>query len=58
MHTLGRSWQGAVLEVGTGSVLRGLLRRIDRTRECVSLGDRATLEDWLHKNLPPAPPAG
>ena len=58
MRALRRSWQGPVLEVGAGSVLRGLLRRIDRDADCVALGDGAALEDWLHKNLPPAEPAG
>jgi len=58
MRALRARWPGPVLEVGAGNVLRGLLRRIDRSADCASLGDRTALEDWLQKNLPPARTAG
>ena len=42
-----------VLEVGAGSVLRGLLRRIDRAAECTSVGDRPSLDALLAKTTTP-----
>lgn len=38
-----------ILEVGAGSVLKGLLKRIDKQASCTSIGDRATLEAFLEK---------
>lgn len=36
-------WPGDVLEVGAGNVLRGLLRRIDRSARCTAIGDADAL---------------
>jgi len=47
MRALRGGCTAPVLEVGAGTVLRGLLRRIDRTAECTSVGDRAGLEATL-----------
>jgi [acyl-carrier-protein] S-malonyltransferase len=44
MRALRTVFDGAVLEVGSGNVLKGLLRRIDRQADCQSIGDRASLE--------------
>lgn len=44
MRALRALWDGDILEVGAGSVLRGLLRRIDRTARCTAVGDVAALE--------------
>lgn len=44
MRSLCELWQGHTLEVGAGSVLRGLLRRIERGAECTAVGDRAGVE--------------
>jgi [acyl-carrier-protein] S-malonyltransferase len=52
MRTLRTAWDGPVLEVGTGSVLKGLLRRIDRTATCLSVGDAKAVEEVLEKPLP------
>ncbi len=51
MQTLSAEWSGTVLEVGAGSVLRGLLRRIDRGVNCVAVGDRAGLESLKKRYL-------
>jgi len=58
MRALLARWRGAVLEVGAGNVLRGLLRRIEPSAHCVSLGTARDLEAWFEKNLPPGKPAG
>jgi [acyl-carrier-protein] S-malonyltransferase len=42
---------GPLLEVGAGTVLKGLVRRIDREAVCTAIGDRAGLEAFL-KTLP------
>jgi [acyl-carrier-protein] S-malonyltransferase len=52
MRTLRQAWQGGVLEVGSGSVLKGLLRRIDRAASCTAVGDAPSLEKLLEKSLP------
>jgi [acyl-carrier-protein] S-malonyltransferase len=44
MQRMRAEWQGPVLEVGAGNVLRGLLRRIDRAASCTSIGDLESLE--------------
>jgi len=44
---------GPLLEVGAGSVLKGLARRIDREAVCTAIGDRAGLDAFL-KTLPSA----
>jgi [acyl-carrier-protein] S-malonyltransferase len=49
MRALRASHAGPLLEVGPGSVLRGLLRRIDRAAECEAVGERAGLESLLAK---------
>lgn len=49
MRSLRKVTQGLVLEVGNGNVLKGLLRRIEREAECVSLADAAGLEAFLSK---------
>jgi [acyl-carrier-protein] S-malonyltransferase len=54
MRALRQRDHGPLLEVGAGSVLKGLLRRIDRSAECTAVGDGASLEAWL-KALPPGP---
>jgi len=41
MQTLTKAWSEGILEVGAGSVLRGLLRRIDRAVGCTVVGDCA-----------------
>jgi [acyl-carrier-protein] S-malonyltransferase len=51
MRALRSQWDGPLLEVGAGSVLKGLMRRIDRAAECSAVGDRASLEACL-KALP------
>jgi len=53
MLALRALWQGPVLEVGAGSVLKGLLRRIDRDARCTAVGDRPSLEALVEKGLPP-----
>ncbi len=50
MQTLRRRWPGPLLEVGAGTVLKGLLRRIDRAAECIAVGDRSALEGFLAKS--------
>ena len=49
MRALRASFPEPVLEVGPGSVLKGLLRRIDRDAACTSVGDRSGLEALLAK---------
>jgi [acyl-carrier-protein] S-malonyltransferase len=49
MRTLLAGAPALVLEVGPGTVLKGLLRRIDRSAVCESTGDRAGLEAALAK---------
>jgi len=49
MRALRAAFAGPALEVGPGSVLRGLAKRIDRTFECTSVGDRASIEALLAK---------
>ena len=49
MLALRRIDAGEVLEVGAGSVLKGLLKRIDKQASCTSMGDRAALEAFLQK---------
>jgi [acyl-carrier-protein] S-malonyltransferase len=49
MRTLRSQFQGPALEVGAGGVLRGLLRRIDRSAECWSVGETPGLEEALSK---------
>ena len=53
MRALRAAWQGPVLEVGAGTILKGLLRRIDRDATCTSVGDRPSLEALVEKGLPP-----
>lgn len=52
MQALRARWAGPVLEVGAGTVLKGLLRRIDRDAACTAVGDRAGIEALLQKALP------
>ena len=52
MRTLRGRWPGPVLEVGAGTVLKGLLRRIDRDAVCTAVGDRTGIEALLQKALP------
>ncbi len=47
MRALRAAFPAPVLEVGPGSVLKGLLRRIDRDAACTSVGDRSGLEALL-----------
>jgi [acyl-carrier-protein] S-malonyltransferase len=47
MRTLRGLFAGPVLEIGSGTVLKGLLRRIDRDAECTALGDCRSLETFL-----------
>jgi [acyl-carrier-protein] S-malonyltransferase len=49
MRSLRQLAQGPVLEVGNGNVLKGLLRRIEREAEGVSVADAAGLEAFLSK---------
>ena len=49
MRSLRKLAQGPVLEVGNGTVLKGLLRRIEREAEAVSIADAAGLEAFLSK---------
>jgi [acyl-carrier-protein] S-malonyltransferase len=49
MRALRRDFAGPLLEVGAGSVLKGLMRRIDRGAECDAVGERAGLEAFLAK---------
>jgi [acyl-carrier-protein] S-malonyltransferase len=51
MEAMRRLFPGPALELGAGSVLKGLLRRIDRNAECTALGDRGSLEGFLAKSL-------
>jgi [acyl-carrier-protein] S-malonyltransferase len=44
MLSLREIWHGSTLEVGAGSVLRGLLRRIERGAECTAVGDCAAVQ--------------
>jgi [acyl-carrier-protein] S-malonyltransferase len=43
------------VEVGPGKVLFGLMRQIDRTRKCISIGDEASLQKALEQLLGTAP---
>lgn len=54
MQALRAAWSGPVLEVGAGSVLKGLLRRNVPELRCVSMGTRADVEALRQKPLPPA----
>jgi [acyl-carrier-protein] S-malonyltransferase len=54
MLALRTAWDGPVLEVGAGSVLRGLLRRAAPDLRCACIGTRADVESLLQKPLPPA----
>lgn len=47
MRTLRRHDGGPLLEVGSGSVLKGLLRRIDRAAACEAVGDPSGIETAL-----------
>jgi [acyl-carrier-protein] S-malonyltransferase len=47
MRALRAAEPGPLLEVGAGTVLTGLLRRIDKSAKCTAVGDRAGLEAWL-----------
>ena len=47
MRTLRTVSSGPILEIGNGSVLKGLLRRIERDAECTSIGDYASLDALL-----------
>jgi [acyl-carrier-protein] S-malonyltransferase len=49
MRALRGCWPGPALELGPGAVLKGLLRRIDRSAACIPVGDRAGLEALLAK---------
>ena len=49
MRALRAAYAGPVLEVGSGAVLRGLLKRIDRDAVCTSVGDRAGVEALVAK---------
>ena len=51
MQSLCAVWNGTVLEVGAGSVLRGLLRRIERGVTCVAVGDRDGLDSIKNRYL-------
>ena len=37
------------VEVGPGKVLFGLMRQIDRTKKCISVGDEASLQKALEQ---------
>jgi [acyl-carrier-protein] S-malonyltransferase len=52
MRALRAAWSAGVLEVGAGSVLKGLLKRIDRSAPCAAVGDAQSLEEILEKPLP------
>ncbi len=52
MLAMRSQWRGPVLEVGSGCVLKGLLRRIDREAVCTAVGDHADIEALLQKGLP------
>ncbi len=54
MQALRAHWPGPVLEVGSGSVLKGLLRRIDREAFCTAVGTHADIEALVQKGLPSA----
>ncbi len=43
------------VEVGPGKVLFGLMRQIDRSRKCISVGDEASLQKALEQLLGAAP---
>jgi [acyl-carrier-protein] S-malonyltransferase len=49
MRALRQRFAGPLLEVGAGGVLKGLMRRIDRSAECEAVGERAGLEAFLAK---------
>jgi [acyl-carrier-protein] S-malonyltransferase len=53
MRELRARFSGPLLEVGPGAVLKGLLRRIDRSASCESVGERAGLEALLAKIATP-----
>ncbi|UCE03814.1 MAG: ACP S-malonyltransferase [Candidatus Latescibacterota bacterium] len=54
MQRMRAEWQGPVLEVGAGNVLRGLLRRIDRGASCTSIGDLESLQAFKKRYRHPA----
>lgn len=43
------------IEVGPGKVLFGLMRQIDRSRKCISVGDEASLQKMLESQNTPQP---
>lgn len=47
MLALRRRFAGPLLELGPGSVLKGLLRRIDRAADCTAIGDRRSVEEFV-----------
>ncbi len=49
MRLLGASGVQLFVEAGPGKVLCGLMRQIDRSRTCVSVGDPASLDKALEK---------
>jgi [acyl-carrier-protein] S-malonyltransferase len=49
MRALRRIDDAEILEVGAGTVLTGLFKRIDNSAQCTAVGDRAALEAFLEK---------
>jgi [acyl-carrier-protein] S-malonyltransferase len=49
MRALRRIDDAEILEVGAGTVLTGLFKRIDKNAQCTAVGDRAALEAFLEK---------
>jgi [acyl-carrier-protein] S-malonyltransferase len=54
MRVLAENGVQLFVEVGPGKVLFGLMRQIDRSRKCVSVGDESSLQKALEQLHPPA----
>lgn len=54
MRTLTEHWKGKVVEVGPGTVLTGLMKRIDRTRPVEACGTAETIAQFIVAAVEPA----
>jgi [acyl-carrier-protein] S-malonyltransferase len=47
MRLLGQNGVSLFIEIGPGKVLWGLMRQIDRSKTCLTVGDEASLQKTL-----------